>query len=91
MPWHNLSRGQPTPPCIDGLGGIACLGEIPACHGEIIAPDGGIGGIEVGNLIVREHTHGCFKDIGKLVRTGFIFPGNKVKLVQAQLLRVALP
>ena len=82
-----FAHGKRTP-CIDRLGGVACLVEIPACRTEIIPADGGIGGIEVGNLIVREHTHGRIKDLGKLVRTGFIFPGNKVKLVQAQLLRL---
>ena len=51
------------------------------CRFKIIAPDSGIGGIEVCNLIVREHTHGCFKDIGKLICARFILSGNEVELI----------
>ena len=68
--------------CIDSLGGIARLVKVAACRCKIISPDGGIGSIEVGNLIVREHTHGSFKDICKLIRAGFILPGNEVELVK---------
>ena len=72
---------------INGLGRIARLGQVTLRTCEVAAAHGGVGSVQVGDGVVREHAYCGLEYFGELVRTWFILLCNEVELVQAQLLR----
>lgn len=81
-----LQDGQCTAG-INRLGRIVRFGKVTLRTCEVAAAHCGVGGVEVGNGVIREHAHRCLEHFGELVRARFILSCDEVELVQAQFLR----
>lgn len=73
---------------IDGLGRMARTVEVALGGVEIIAADGGVGGVEIGHAVGGEHADGGLEDLGEFVRARLTRLRDEVELVLTQLLRM---
>ena len=71
---------------VDGLGAVARLGEVGSSGLKVAALHGGVGRVEVGNLVVGIHAHGGVEDLVELVGAYGASLGSEEELIEAQLL-----